>query len=343
MILVLLGHSNYYIFKTEYGGIEVFDVSLLSSSIYKTFNIIIGFIYSFHMPFFMCLSGMCLKLSLKSDTEFAIFAKKKCKRLIYPFLLVTLFLIVPCKYIAGYYDYSTSIFKDILLGQFLLFGDSHLWFVVSLFEISITYYLLYKARLNQGWKFYISLIFVSVIGSYLESRHVFFLGVTGAMKNMLYFALGFQFYSSTQKLILKWYWIVLSWGVMGLFFMVVKNRLPLSIIFALWGCVNMIALSQSMKHVISDKFMYKGLKKHSYSLYLYSEPFNYLIIILLAYIFGESVVTDNVITIVGFITRFLGCMLMGFIVIFAINDIIMPISSKVNFRGLFSPINRERT
>ena len=51
----------------------------------------IGFIYSFHMLFFMCLSGMCLKLSLKSKTEISVFAKKKVKRLLYSFVLVTLF------------------------------------------------------------------------------------------------------------------------------------------------------------------------------------------------------------------------------------------------------------
>lgn len=57
LLLVVIGHCDYYDIVTDYGGIssnfDSFDRSLSNLIIYK----ITRCIYTFHMPLFMALSG----------------------------------------------------------------------------------------------------------------------------------------------------------------------------------------------------------------------------------------------------------------------------------------------
>ena len=67
MFLVIIGHCNYYTIATPYGGIYYSeqingdDFSLT----YRCLGYLVAFIYSFHMPLFMALSGMLFSLSMK--------------------------------------------------------------------------------------------------------------------------------------------------------------------------------------------------------------------------------------------------------------------------------------
>lgn len=152
MLLVVIGHANFYKLTTNYGGIDPFRSfeNYQKSISYTIFNFIVGYIYTFHMPLFMALSGMTFFLSDRSQSLTNELIKKKAKRLMAPFFLITLFFLVPVKYICGYWDNSIDIYYDIFVGQFLLFGGSHLWFIVSLFIITICFALLNKRIKIQG-------------------------------------------------------------------------------------------------------------------------------------------------------------------------------------------------
>ena len=105
MILVVLGHCNYYNIDTPYGGIHYGNIDLL---FYKILGVVTGFIYSFHMPLFMAVSGACFYFSMKKRPTFGFICKSKATRLLIPFILVTTFLSVPLKYVSGYYDNSDN-------------------------------------------------------------------------------------------------------------------------------------------------------------------------------------------------------------------------------------------
>lgn len=216
MILVIIGHSTYYTIQTAYGGTHPFaDLQLSPSATYLANSLICGFIYSFHMPFFMAISGMTLAISYKSLQPLAEISKKRAKRLLIPFITVTIFLSIPLKYISGYWDASENIMRDIFCGQILLLGNSHLWYVVSLFYITIVFIWLMRHNLNHGWIFWTLCLIATFIGNRLAiTRFGEFFGITGFLRFFLYFSLGYYLWERIKTFSVKATYIFISWIAM---------------------------------------------------------------------------------------------------------------------------------
>ena len=167
MLLVIIGHCTYTNLMTPYGGISYF--SNISSEEYsfgeKLLITMVSFIYTFHMPLFMMLSGACFSLTIHKVAGLKAFVSNKARRLLVPFLFTTLLLSVPLKYMSGYYSESANVLEDIVLGQFLLMGNSHLWFVASLFWIFLMYYGLHQKHLTDKRWFLHSLVGVYIVAT----------------------------------------------------------------------------------------------------------------------------------------------------------------------------------
>ena len=144
------------------------------------------------MPLFMMLSGACFSLTIHKVAGLKAFVSNKARRLLVPFLFTTLLLSVPLKYMSGYYTESANVLEDIVLGQFLLMGNSHLWFVASLFWIFLMYYGLHQKHLTDKWWFLPSLVGVSIVATYFTNKGIEFLGILAAFKHLVYFAFGFK-------------------------------------------------------------------------------------------------------------------------------------------------------
>lgn len=194
MLLVIIGHCTYTNLMTNYGGICYFDdINPHDYSIMaKLIGTFVGFIYTFHMPLFMMLSGACFELTIGKVMCGQFLVKNKARRLLIPFLFTTLLLTLPLKYLGGYYSNSANVLQDMFLGQFLLMGNSHLWFVASLFWIFLFYYVLYKTGFTDSKYFLISLLVPTLVGTYLVDKGFEFLGLLGAIKHLFYFSLGFK-------------------------------------------------------------------------------------------------------------------------------------------------------
>lgn len=195
MLLVIIGHCTYYTIMTPFGGISHFEdvPSSESSYMWKLLGMMVAFIYTFHMPLFMLLSGACFSLSMRRDLRYKALFHNKAKRLLIPFLYTTLLVSIPLKYFSGYYDASPHVLHDVILGQLLLMGNSHLWFVFSLFWIFIFYYGLYCLRVADKKCFLPFLAGLSIVATYLSGKGYEFLGLTASMKFLLYFAIGFKY------------------------------------------------------------------------------------------------------------------------------------------------------
>lgn len=194
-ILVIVGHSNYINFQTKYGGTNLNFQNF--SPFYKVLNGIVGIIYTFHMPLFFFLSGALLFLSLEHEENFRDFFIKKFKRLIYPFVLVTIFYVFPLKYLSNYYLKSNSILRDFIYGQFLLLGSNHLWFLVALFQIIIYIYIIEKLlKLNLKLKI------VLVVVLYAISEYLKYDGfvVLRAIKDIIWVYLGYFYQQNYYKI-----------------------------------------------------------------------------------------------------------------------------------------------
>ena len=144
-VLVVMGHSAYTTMLTATGGIEV-DVSY--APLQSVILLFVRLIYSFHMPLFVALSGALFYLTQTSEQPFKLMVAKKAKRLLVPFLLTSALWAVPLKLLSGYWANSENPIHDIIVGQFVLFDNNHLWYVVSLFWIFCLFWIMCKITNN---------------------------------------------------------------------------------------------------------------------------------------------------------------------------------------------------
>lgn len=139
MLLVVFGHSSYYAILSPFGGVDDMGALLAAGGtnpvVHEWTDYIIGGIYTFHMRVFFALSGAVFYLRLQQGAYRGVsaFLRKKARRLLVPFVLVTTFYAVPLKAVSGYWADDPYLWRDILLGQYLLLGNSHLWFLVVMF------------------------------------------------------------------------------------------------------------------------------------------------------------------------------------------------------------------
>lgn len=139
VLLVLAGHSGYYsVMMTPYGGIDYQSAmqaaGIADTAIHMRAGIVIDGIYTFHMRVFFALSGAVFFLRFQQGAyqDLRAFLKKKARRLLVPFFIVTTCCVVPLKYLAGYWDGHPHLLHDVFVSQYLLL-DNHLWFLVILF------------------------------------------------------------------------------------------------------------------------------------------------------------------------------------------------------------------
>ena len=334
MLLVIIGHCTYLSISTSYGGTPYANCQFEGeqSLTAKALLVLSTFIYSFHMPLFMSISGMCLRLSLGKNPTWGQFVRKKGKRLLVPFLCVTFLYAVPIKYLSGYYALSTNITKDILLGQVLLLGNSHLWYVMSLFEIFLVYYLIERSKIKKGVVFWAVLVIISWIGAYLE-RHFNILGLGAAMKHLLFFSIGYNVFPWLNKMDIP----NLRKPALGLFITLLLSGLSIAsdhfgitgkglnyILLPVSALVGGGSITLIVKHLcnkVQTFPLYKLFKRNTYELYLYSDPLNYPLIYFAFMKFGSLIYAENMSYFSLFVLRFFVTTLGAFAVIFILNKI----------------------
>lgn len=104
-MLVVMGHCTYLKIATDFGGCDYsyyFDSNNIISRLLVALN---SLIYAFHMPLFMALSGALFYRNIRAGDyrNLKQLIAIKSKRLLLPFVVVSLFYSIPLKYISGYY------------------------------------------------------------------------------------------------------------------------------------------------------------------------------------------------------------------------------------------------
>lgn len=95
------------------------------------------YIYSFHMPLFFIISGMCF---VRGKYNYGEFLMKRFRQLIIPAFLLTILSIAITMFAGLPYDFS--VLKDGLPGA--------LWFLPVLFMVENLYFPLAKASIRGG-------------------------------------------------------------------------------------------------------------------------------------------------------------------------------------------------
>ncbi len=234
------------------------------------------YIYSFHMPvFFMisgCVYGFCIRAGkYRKPGQFLL---KKAKRLLLPYVVYGLLVVVPVVYFCGLSD--KSIPQAWLQDIGLAIQPRHLWYVFVLFEIFILTVPL--RSLCEKRPLIVLLLSAAVFAAatlLIPKGCTNYLQYQNLLTYQLYFFLGVALdacFDTVRKwtLRLKWLWILLP--IAQGTWLLVCNRCPaLKPLFALLGCVwvlcGAILLNEYLPRFGNSCFI-KSLGDCGYGIYL---------------------------------------------------------------------------
>ena len=289
------------------------------SLVYNIVSFTINVIYLFHMPLFMFISGYCFNFNRSPNLLSLI--KNKAQRLLAPFIFTSLCVAIPAKYLGGFWSDSSCVITDIILGQFVFFPSVHLWFVISLFEIFVIYYIIEKIRIKKGIVFWLVLLLLSITGTMLN-KIPDFLCVLSTIRYLFYFALGYNL----KGLIDKYEVIIQSKHVfITCLLFIITYLIPMGkafmikqVLMALLGIGLVITCSIVLVRysAVKNSIIYNYFSKNSYGLYLYTDPFNYILLFIIYPLWGDSIYADNTYSLLMFLIRAIGTTMAAVLIIF---------------------------
>lgn len=290
-VLVIIGHSSTLAITTATGSINPYASidSLVVPSIAETIRKII---YSFHMPLYVCLSGMTFALS-REDKNLG-WLGKRFKRLVIPYILTAVFLHIPVRFIIGYYgtewDLGTILIQDVILG----YDINYLWFLQMLFCVNVLAFAGQKKLQTKNKWIEIAVLAVLYVVSVISYK----LGVLPFQLHRVcelffWFYVGIQFERNREKVIdcsskRKAFVTIILWcGCMTLYYLLAvaigSGRFPNMIVILaklgkmlvkymmeFFGCLSVILIA-NLCGEIKNKF-YLTVKKYSFDIYLYHVP-----------------------------------------------------------------------
>lgn len=228
---------------------------------------------------------------------------KKAKSLLIPFIVVTLFYSTPIKFASGYFNESTNIFKDIFVGQILIQGNTHLWYLLSLLVIFIVAYLYLKNMKVKQWVLLLFLVALStgsgklnivLVSSVCQFTLWFYVGM---LFEKYRFRFEDDFSKIKYKLLLADIVLYVVYEIIGHFSMPFPIKIMMKIIkIVLTGllCLTVYMISYfASKSPIFDSNLFNILRRDSFGIYLYSDPLNYIILAFGTALFGGDLWSNN--------------------------------------------------
>ena len=315
-ILVVIGHCTYFKISTRYGGCDYSYLFINKSYSFKILNKLTEFIYIFHMPLFIALSGALFEKSL-SKGNYSLFIrllKKKSENLLIPFGVVTVFYAVPIKFISGYFNQSKRIVRDILVGQILIQGNTYLWYLLTLYAIFIIAYFIERTIKIKQTILLLFLIILSIVSGKIDIKLVSYICQFG-----LWFYVGMLFeeyriffekkFVSNKKMlfradiILLIIYTIFSYNLISFPAKVVFSILKIILAGLLCLTTYMIAYFASESWIMELK-IFNIFRRDSFGIYLYSDPLNYTILMIGATLFGGKIWSNDIYSISFYLFRF---------------------------------------
>ena len=285
VLLVVVGHGTYYNVYTNFGGVHYADLMVEHGvnfpPFYAAVSLLTKYIYTFHMPVFMALSGSIYALSKAKPLKLLI--SQKAKRLLIPFLTTWLLWNVPIKFFTGYYE---GVPITGILMQMIFPSSVYLWYLESLFFVFVFFGIIQKAgKLSQS---------IIVFAAWL-------IGLILYRKLSLYHPLGDPLYYLG--------WFYLGYRIDDLIVVLKQlklwNKIPMLFLFTLQlamvlfdkyfqdlklfnaGCkyiffpLNMlIILNYFVRAMPPRDKRIEAISGYGMGIYLYAEPLNYLLLYL---------------------------------------------------------------
>lgn len=243
-------------------------------------------IYAFHMPLYICVSGMVYGLCIDNYGKYedtAAFLKNKLVRLMIPYLFFGIAYVAPVMVLFHFTD--KSYFSYCVNGILLVRDSRHLWFLVVLIEIfCVCAAARGRIQKSKPWEIFFFLLVLSAVTWKLPN----FLQIKRMIHYLLPFYLGYVInrnYKTVTDLLKKPPVMMLMTVLFLLAYLAGKGGvLPMGgMVFTSAAGIGLI--TGIVQHVNLDIFRSKWLKragKNGFGIYL----FHPMIIYLLFYYFG---------------------------------------------------------
>ena len=262
VLLVVIGHIlNFYV---SGGAVFIEDNS--------SFINIRNFIYSFHMPVFVAISGAIYykQKEIGKYRNNIKFIKNKFDRLLVPYIVFSLFLLPVMCYIWNVRNFFSFYYESFILAK----DSRHLWFLLMLFYVFI-FFNSFELYIRK-WKILSLILFISFC--YLFSNYVTnVFCIVQFFKYLIWFYLGFLFENYRDKVfcVIKrtWFFLFLYVIISGsIGFNKVTINAPVCFCLLYFVCSKISVVGKSVN-------MISGFVDYSMGIYL----FHPIILYLLAY------------------------------------------------------------
>lgn len=234
------------------------------------------YIYSFHMPVFFMLSGCIYGWGIRAGKyrRAGAFLLKKTKRLLWPYILFGILLVVPVVRLCGLSELTVpqAWLHDILLAV----QPRHLWYVLVLFEIFLLTVPLHGlCEKHPGIVMLLSIAVYAAGYLLVPAKSTNYLQYQNLLKFQIYFFFGVLLDSvfdtlRTWTLRLKWLWILLPLA-QACWPLIPASLVWLKVCFGLLGCVWMLSgailLCEYLPRLCKSRVL-KSLGDCGYGIYL---------------------------------------------------------------------------
>lgn len=276
-ILVVVAHSSRM--YTGEGVVNPANPSLVLDYLTK-------FIYSFHMPLFIAISGMvygfCIENLGKYNNSFK-FIKNKVVRLLIPFIFFGFFYVAPVMVLCGFTE--SSYFSYCVNGIILVKNSRHLWYLTVLFEIFVATIVVKPIIQKKNIFIDVSVIVVLLVISIFSYKLPGIFQISNFGYYLLYFYLGYYFnryYETLIKVIRNPICII----VMFVITVVTYNysHVIIKILKALTGSLFFVGVTSHINKAFMTKRFVIMMNKDGFGIYL----FHPMIIYVLYYCLGSK-------------------------------------------------------
>ncbi len=292
-ILVVFGHvTRMY---TPDGIVHPLNKSIV-------LDYITSFIYSFHMPLFVAVSGSIyyfVKMRLNKYSNNSQFIINKAQRLLIPYVVFGILYVAPIMILCNFTE--SSYLNYIIEGIILSLNPRHLWYIFMLFNVFMAFQFLNK-YITKYPKLFMFIFILFNIASY--KLPVYF-QLNTTFRYLIYFYIGYLFEKNKNDFKLNPKKITIT----SFLFLLVANYLLkvsngvipyiiLNMICAFLGIIFMYTSVQllNIKFIMNLK-LYKIIKENSFGIYL----FHPMIIYVLFYWLGDKDINPFLLSFIIFV------------------------------------------
>ena len=256
--------------------------SMGGGAIKKKYNFLLhyitSFVYSFHMPLFICVSGAIFSFCInnkKKYSDFRLFIIKKWKRLMVPYFLIGIFYVMPvmCTLKITNLNPINYIKENIILSK----DARHLWFLWTLFFIFIIVRMFYH-RYEKSNRLFIGVLLFFI--SFFSDKLPNIFQLQGISYYLFFFCIGYEFDRNKKKIDeflgnRKWI-VILGWIFISFVVLYTYNR-ALNLITAVIGMLCLYQCIRITKKYIIQIKIYKWIERDSFGIYLFHPMIIYVL------------------------------------------------------------------